>query len=119
MNKPLTNGRVTRWLLLLQEFDITIVEKPLKDNVIADFLSRLTNNGDDSPVEDSFPNEHLFVVSTHSLWYANISNYLAARKLPHHLSPRERKNIIQQSAQYSWVGGCLFYTGWILRSDIM
>ena len=23
-NKPITNGRVTRWLILLQEFDITI-----------------------------------------------------------------------------------------------
>jgi hypothetical protein len=25
MNKPITNGRVTRWLLLLQEFDITML----------------------------------------------------------------------------------------------
>jgi hypothetical protein len=58
MNKPVTNGRVTRWFLLLQEFNITIVDKPGKDNVIADFLSRLTNNGDNSPVEDSFPDEH-------------------------------------------------------------
>ena len=27
MNKPITNARVTRWLLLLQEFDITIVDR--------------------------------------------------------------------------------------------
>ena len=59
MNKPITNARVTRWLLLLQEFDITIVDKPGKENVVADFLSRLVNNSDNSPVEDSFPNEHL------------------------------------------------------------
>ena len=25
INKPITNGRVTRWLLLLQEFNITII----------------------------------------------------------------------------------------------
>jgi hypothetical protein len=30
MNKPITNARVTRWLLLLQEFDITIVDRPGK-----------------------------------------------------------------------------------------
>ena len=30
MNKPVTNARVTRWLLLLQEFDITIIDKPGK-----------------------------------------------------------------------------------------
>ena len=26
-NKPITNGRITRWLILLQEFDITIVDR--------------------------------------------------------------------------------------------
>ena len=30
MNKPVTNGRVTRWFILLQEFDITILDKPEK-----------------------------------------------------------------------------------------
>ena len=39
MKKPVTNARVTRWLLLLQEFDITIIDTPRKENVVADFLS--------------------------------------------------------------------------------
>jgi hypothetical protein len=39
MNKPITNGRVTRWLLLLQEFNITVLDQPGKDNVVDDFLS--------------------------------------------------------------------------------
>ena len=30
MNKPITNGRVTRWLLLLQEFNITVIDRPRK-----------------------------------------------------------------------------------------
>jgi hypothetical protein len=37
MNKPITNGRVTRWLLLLQEFNITVLDRPGKDNVVARF----------------------------------------------------------------------------------
>ena len=41
MNKLITNAQVTRWLLLLQEFDITIVDRPGKENVVVDFLSRL------------------------------------------------------------------------------
>jgi hypothetical protein len=86
MNTIVTNGRVTRWFLLLQEFDITIVDKPGKDNVVADFLSRLTNNGDDAPIEDYFPDEHFLAIYTHSSWYAVIVNYIAMRKLPHHLS---------------------------------
>ena len=110
MNKPITNARVTIWLLLLQEFDITIVDRPGKENVVVDFLSRLKTD-ENSPVDDSFPDEYLFAVSAHSPWYADISNYLVAGKLPSHLSHRERRKIIQQSARYSWISGCLFHTG--------
>ena len=46
MKKPVTNGRVTRWLLLLQEFHITILDKLGKDNVVVDSLSRLTISDD-------------------------------------------------------------------------
>ena len=88
MNKHVTNARVTRWLLLLQEFDITIIDKPGRESVVFDFLSHFTNSDDDFPVEDSFPDEHLFAVSAHSPWYADVTNYLAAGKLPAHLSKR-------------------------------
>jgi len=39
MNKSIINGRVTRWFLLLQEFDISIIDKPGRENVVVDFLS--------------------------------------------------------------------------------
>ena len=39
MNKTITNGRVTRWLLLLQEFNIIVLDRPVKDNVVAELLS--------------------------------------------------------------------------------
>jgi hypothetical protein len=109
MKKSVTNARVTRWLLLLQEFDITIVDRPGKENVVVDFLSRLTPD-DNTPIGDSFPDEYLFAVSAHSPWYADIANYLVAGKLPPHLSHQEKRKIIQQSAQYSWISGCLFHT---------
>ena len=67
MKKPITNARVTIWLLLLQEFDITIIDRPGKENVVADFLSSFTNSDDNLPIEDSFLDEPLFVVSAHSL----------------------------------------------------
>ena len=79
--------------------------------MVANFLSRHVNNSDNSPVEDSFPNEHFFAVSTYSPWYANITNYLATGKLPHHLSPREKRKIIQKIARFCWIEGYLFYIG--------
>jgi hypothetical protein len=51
-NKPITNGRVTRWLLLLKEFDITIKDQPGRENLVADFLSRIPTIADSLTVED-------------------------------------------------------------------
>jgi hypothetical protein len=94
MNKPITNGRVTRWLLLLQEFNITMLDQPGKDNVVVEFLSRIKNEDDNIPVDDSFPDEHLFSLSVNTPWFVDMENYLATRKLPSHLSPHEKQKII-------------------------
>jgi hypothetical protein len=40
-----------------------------------------------------------------------MENYLANRKLPFHLSPHEKRKIITQSVNYSWVGHDFFRTG--------
>jgi hypothetical protein len=74
INNPITNGRITRWLLLLQEFDITIIDKPGKDNVVVDFLSRLINEEEVMSVENNFLNEHFFSLSNHSPRYVDIYN---------------------------------------------
>eukprot|EP00253_Pinus_taeda_P011052 PITA_11052 len=111
MNKPVTNGRVTRWLLLLQEFNITVLDRPGKQNTVADFLSRIQNTNEDSPVEDKFPNEYLFAVTTKTPWYADIANYLVTGKLPPHLFPNEKRKIILESSKYSWISNELFKTG--------
>lgn len=100
-NKPVTNGRVTRWLILFQEFDITIKDRPGKENPVADFLSRMPKIDDSAAVEDQFPDEHLFAVTMKTPWYTDVTNYLAAGKLPKHLTPNERKQIIQCSTQFS------------------
>jgi hypothetical protein len=119
MNKPITNTRVTTWLLLLQEFDITIVDRLGKENVVADFLSRLNINDDNSPVDDSFPDEHLFAVASHSPWYAYIANYLVAGKAPPHLSPRERRKIIYNES-FPWRSVWIFEVSnlWSWEKDL-
>eukprot|EP00253_Pinus_taeda_P007151 PITA_07151 len=111
MNKPVTNGTVTRWLLLLQEFNITVLDRPGKQNTLADFLSRIQNTKEDSHIEDKFPDEYLFAVITKTPWYADIANYFVIGKLTPHLFPSERRNIIQESSKYSWISNELFKTG--------
>lgn len=45
MNKTIIISHDTRWLLLLQEFNITIIDRPGKDNLVIDFMSRLVHIG--------------------------------------------------------------------------
>ena len=82
---------------------------------MADFLSHINTSGEDVPVLDSFPDENLFTISIKSQWFADIVNYLSSGKLPSYFSPREKRQVIKQSARYSWITGDLFYT----RNDLI
>ena len=88
-----------------------MLDRPGKQNTVADFLSKIQNTKEDSPVEDKFPDQYLFAVTTKTIWYADIANYLVTRKLPPHLFPSERRKIIQESSKYSWISNELFKTG--------
>ncbi|KAK1698954.1 hypothetical protein QYE76_015651 [Lolium multiflorum] len=63
MTKKDAKPRLIRWVLLLQEFDLHIIDRKGADNPVADNLSRLENIVyDPVPVNDSFPNEQLAVI---------------------------------------------------------
>ena len=78
--------RLIRWVLLLQEFDLHIIDRKGAENPIADNLSRLENiSYDPIPVSDSFRNEQLAsikVSSRESPWYADYANFIVAKYLP-------------------------------------
>ena len=79
MNKPDVNARIIRWLLLLQQFDMTIIDKLGKENVVADFLSRVNfPTGEEGMVDDQMLDEHLFSISVLSPWFVDITNYLVS-----------------------------------------
>jgi hypothetical protein len=82
-SKKVSKARLVRWILLFQEFDITIKDKKGTENVVADHLSRLTIDftSDITQINDYFPNESLLSVSTMP-WFANIVNFLATGDLP-------------------------------------
>eukprot|EP00253_Pinus_taeda_P022334 PITA_22334 len=96
MNKLDVNARIIRWLLLLQQFDLTIVDKPGKENVVVDFLSRLDFlTGEEGIMDDQMPDEHLFAISVLSPWFADIANYLVSAQFPLHLSSNEKSKIVE------------------------
>ncbi|KAL0292723.1 UNVERIFIED_CONTAM: Retrovirus-related Pol polyprotein from transposon.6 [Sesamum angustifolium] len=91
--------RLIRWILLLQEFDLTIKDKKGAENLVADHLSRLVTNNDPSPLNDEFPDEHLHIVRGITPWYADLVNFLVTGTLPRDLS-RARKDKIRSEAKY-------------------
>ena len=78
-----TKPRLIRWILLCQEFNLTIKDKKGVENVVADHLSRLVLETayDGLPIGDTFPDEQLFAL-VHCPWYANIVNYLVTEQIP-------------------------------------
>lgn len=69
---------------MLQEFNITTIDSHGRDNLVANFLSRMKISQDIASVlvPDDFPNEDLFVVSTFTPWFVDMANYLVTRRLP-------------------------------------
>ena len=62
---------------MLQEFNITIIDRLGKENQVAhDFLSRLQTEGEDVLIYDDFPDEHLLAISIRVPWFVDIANYL-------------------------------------------
>jgi hypothetical protein len=61
-----SKARLVRWILLLQEFDVTIKDKKGTENVVADHLLRLTiySTSDITQINDYFPDEYLLSVAT-------------------------------------------------------
>ena len=62
MHKKDTKAQLIRWILLLEEFDLKILDKKGVENVTVDHLSRIPNAPSyELPINDDFPNEQLLV----------------------------------------------------------
>ncbi|XP_041004027.1 uncharacterized protein LOC121249386 [Juglans microcarpa x Juglans regia] len=90
-------ARLIRWILLLQEFGITIKDKKGVENLVANHLSRLTfeDTSDHLPIRDDFPDEHLLSI-TCLPWFVHIVNYLAACEIPMDWSSQDKRKFITE-----------------------
>ncbi|CAH9079820.1 unnamed protein product [Cuscuta epithymum] len=106
--------RLIRWILLLQEFDLSIRDKKGSENVVADHLSRLPDqiihSGKDLeiPLNDRFPDEGLFSVMSKEPWYADLVNYLVTGKFHPDLNSQGRKHFLSKVKYYFWDEPYLF-----------
>lgn len=109
LTKKDAKARLIRWILLLQEFDITIKDKKGVENVVADHLSRLVfdESFENTPINDSFPDEQLFALSELP-WFADIVNFLATGQIPSHWNAQDRKKFLVEVRNFFWDDPYLF-----------
>ncbi|GJS30802.1 reverse transcriptase domain-containing protein [Tanacetum coccineum] len=111
MNKQDAKPRLLRWVLLLQEFDITIRDKKGSENLAADHLSRLENPHKDvlenKDINEHFPLETLGVISSESTSYANyhVGNFIIKG-----MSTQQKKKFFKDVKHYFWDDPYLFHT---------
>ncbi|CAN6581475.1 unnamed protein product [Malus baccata var. baccata] len=106
LSKKEAKPRLIRWVLLLQEFDLEILDKKERENVVVDHLSRLVNastdEADSLPLQESFPDEQLLTVTHQVPWYADIANYLASGEIPSEFNYQQRKKFLSTVKHYFW-----------------
>nr|GEX79036.1 hypothetical protein [Tanacetum cinerariifolium] len=88
--------RLLRWFLLLQEFDITILDKKGSENLTADHLSRLENPHRDvlenKDINENFSLETLGILTSHNtLWFVDIVNFHAGNFIKKGLTSQQKK----------------------------
>ena len=110
LSKKEAKPRLIRWILLLQEFDITIKDKKGVKNVVADHLSRLTFEDyftSSTHIRDSFLYEQLLPVMTLP-WYADIVNYLVTGQMPSQWSAQDKKKFLSIACHFYFEDPYLF-----------
>ncbi|GJU01118.1 reverse transcriptase domain-containing protein [Tanacetum coccineum] len=113
MNKQDAKPRLLRWVLLLQEFDITILDKKGSENLAADHLSRLENPHKDvlenKDINEHFPLETLGVISTGSTpWFADFANYHAGNFIIKGMTTQQKRKFFKDVKHYFWDDPYLF-----------
>ncbi|XP_070003316.1 uncharacterized protein [Nicotiana sylvestris] len=80
MSKKDYKARLMCWVLLLQEFNLEIIDRNGSENQVADCLSRLEEEGrphDGLEINDSLPDEQLLsMFLTRMPWFGDVSHYL-------------------------------------------
>ncbi|GJS16768.1 reverse transcriptase domain-containing protein [Tanacetum coccineum] len=117
MNKQDAKLRLLQWVLLLQEFDITIRDKKGSENLTADHLSRLENPHKDvlenKDINEHFPLETLGVVSNGSTtWFADYANFHAGNFIIKGMTTQQKKKFFKDVKHYFWDDPYLFSTAY-------
>ena len=74
-------GKYNKWIVILQESNLEFVSLKSKRSLIfAELISDFPSKAKELVCEDTFVNEHIFLISTLDPWYGDIIIYLQTLK---------------------------------------
>ena len=117
VNKPCAIGRIIQWMLILLEFDFTVVVRPRKKHLMADHMSRIKKGEPPTGIDDDLADATLFLVESIPQWSEHIIDVLTngltnAQKL----GKQKMQQIINKCANYQLIADQLYKRG---KDDIL
>ena len=104
-------GKYNRWIVILQEFDLEFMSaKSKKSLVFAKLISELPC-GEEMIYDESFPNEHLFLISPQDACYGDIIVYLQTTNFPSTFLKDEHRKLHHLAKNYLIIGDALYHRG--------
>ena len=109
-NKDQPTGRIARWILLLQEFDYTVIHRPGNEH---DYLSRLDSGELLEGISDEILDARLFQVQkvVNENWYDQMLNYLMDGVFPKGMNKDHQRKIALKSKPYLIIASFLYKIG--------
>ena len=91
LTRRMIRGKYNKWIVILQEFNLEFVSaKSKKSLIFAELISNFQSEEEEEVHEDTFVDEHIFLISTMDPWYGDIIIYFPTLKVPTHLSRDEQ-----------------------------
>ena len=112
LTRRMIGGKYNKWIVILQEFDLEFVSaKSKKSLIFSELISDFPSEAEELVCEDTFVDEHIFLISTLDPWYGDIIIYLQTLKVPTHLSWDEQRRLHHVSKNYLIVDNTLYRRG--------
>jgi hypothetical protein len=107
-----TWGKYSKWIVILQEFDLEFSKsKAKKSLVFVELICDLPHTDENTEPNDSLPDESMFLISMSDPWYGDILLYLQTQCFQPSISRDERRRIRHHSKHYLIIGDTLYHHG--------
>ena len=105
-------GKYSRWIVILQEFDLEFSEATSKKSLVfIELMCDLPYASTESEPSDSFPDEFLFLISTTDPWYGYFLIYLQTEQFQPHLFCDDHHHIHHHAKYYLILNDTLYRRG--------